>query len=158
MTAEQSSKILFSVESMGKGTGSGTAAFSKVLAPFRLEPWEVRSVRRILETHGTLGGEVARDRLFLDAAALRLRIDEEARSLRDSHADQEPKPGMERKLAEAGRCLVRAQELDRAFRAELEEASGVEEPEQLNELHRSRFRLIRAFSGLWLLHNQRVQS
>ena len=29
-------------------------------------------------------------------------------------------------------------------------------PERLNELTRSRFRLLRAFSGLWLLHNARV--
>ncbi|HEX7579132.1 MAG TPA: hypothetical protein VF580_03965 [Thermoanaerobaculia bacterium] len=157
LTAEESSKILFSVESMMGGTGSGTAASSKVLAPLRLEPWEVRAVRRILESNGSPAGEAPRDRLFLDAAALRLRIDEEARFLRDPRVDQEPKADMERRLSEAGRCLIRSQELDRTFRQELEEASGVEESERLNELHRSRFRLLRGFSGLWLLHNQLVQ-
>ena len=139
------------------GTGSGTAASSKVLAPLRLEPWEVRAVRRILESNGSPAGEAPRDRLFLDAAALRLRIDEEARFLRDPRVDQEPKADVERRLSEAGRCLIRSQELDRTFRQELEEASGVEESERLNELHRSRFRLLRGFSGLWLLHNQLVQ-
>ncbi len=157
LTEEQSSKILFSVESIGHGTGSGTAAFSTALAPLRLETWEVRAVRRILDSHDSLSGEAPRDRLLLDAAALRLRIDEEARVLRDLPFEQEPKADMERKLSEVGRCLVRAQELDRAFRKEIEDASGIEESEQLNALYRSRFRLIRAFSGLWLLHNHRVQ-
>ncbi len=157
LTEEETSKILFSVESIADGTGSGKAASSKVLAPFRLEPWEVRAVNRILESQGSSAGEAPRDRLFLDAAALRLRIDEEARFLRDPHVDQEPKAEMERRLSDAGRCLTRAQELDRAFRRELEEASGAEESERLNELHRSRFRLLRGFSGLWLLHNQLVQ-
>ena len=158
VTNDQSTKILYSVESLGKGTGSGTAAFSSVLAPLRLEPWEVRSVRRILESHESPGGEAPRDRLYLDAAALRLRMDEEARVIREPRFDQEPKLEVEKRLEQIGRCLVRAQELDRMFRTELEEASAVEESESLHELYRSRFRLIRAFSGLWLLHNQRVRA
>jgi hypothetical protein len=157
VTNDQSAKILYSVESAGKGTGSGAAAFSSVLAPLRLEPWEVRAVRRILEVHETQGGEAPRDRLFLDSAALRLRMDEEARILREPRFDQEPKAEAEKRLAQAGRCLVRAQELDRLFRAEIEDAVGIEESELLHELYRSRFRLIRAFSGLWLLHNQHVK-
>ena len=158
ITADQATKILFSVESMGKGTGSGTAAFSKALAPLRLEPWEVRAVRRILTAHESPAGEAPRDRLYLDAAALRNRIDEEARFLREPRSGPDAKAELEWRLEDAGRCLVRAQELDREFRRELEDASGIEESESLNALHRSRFRLIRAFSGLWLLHNERVGS
>jgi hypothetical protein len=59
-------------------------------------------------------------------------------------------------LDKAGECLVRAQDLDRRFRQALEATGPEGPPERLNELTRSRFRLLRAFSGLWLLHNARV--
>jgi hypothetical protein len=59
-------------------------------------------------------------------------------------------------LSDAGECLVRAQDLDRRFRQALEAEGQGGLPERLNELTRSRFRLLRAFSGLWLLHNARV--
>jgi hypothetical protein len=59
-------------------------------------------------------------------------------------------------LDEASECLVRAQDLDRRFRQALEAVGAAGPPEELNELTRSRFRLLRAFSGLWLLHNARV--
>jgi len=51
---------------------------------------------------------------------------------------------------------VKAQDLDRRFRQALEALGPDGAPERLNELTRSRFRLLRAFSGLWLLHNARV--
>ena len=58
----------------------------------------------------------------------------------------------------AAECLVRAQDLDRRFRQSLEAVGTEGPPERLNELTRSRFRLLRAFSGLWLLHNARASA
>jgi hypothetical protein len=63
---------------------------------------------------------------------------------------------MAQDLDEAGECLVRAQDVDRRFRQALEAVGSGGPQEHLNELTRSRFRLLRAFSGLWLLHNARV--
>mgnify|MGYP001137489038 CR=1 FL=1 len=154
LIGEGASKILYSVDMAQVGTGSGQAAYSSSLSRFRLEPWEVRAARRIQS------GETASDPesgpeevLFLEGAALRLKIDEIAQHLKElsSEAVRETIGGAS--FAEAAECLVRAQDLDRRFRQALETLGQGGLPERLNELTRSRFRLLRAFSGLWLLHN-----
>ncbi len=154
LIGEGASKILYSVDMAQVGTGSGQAAYSSSLSRFRLEPWEVRAARRIQS------GETASDPesgpeevLFLEGAALRLKIDEIAQHLKElsSEAVRETIGGSS--FAEAAECLVRAQDLDRRFRQALETLGQGGLPERLNELTRSRFRLLRAFSGLWLLHN-----
>lgn len=158
LVGEWARKILYSVELIDDGTGSGKAAWGGALSGLRLEPWEVRAARLV---HGgelpTDEGARRRDLLFVEAAALRLRIDDEARWFRTSAA-AEPEGGeeAEQRLWRCGTCLVRAQEVDRRFRTAIEDAALAAPPEQLNELHRSRFRLLRGFSGLWLIHNQRA--
>ncbi len=157
LLGEQASKILYSVELIDSGTGSGKAAYHRSLGRLRLEPWEVRAARRISS------GEISADEiskskelLFFEAAALRTRIDEEAQAIKGGPNEGLAATVTDEKLAECARCLMRAQEVDRRFRMAIEEATGYAPPEKLNELHRSRFRLLRAFSGLWLLHNLRV--
>ena len=156
LLGEIASKILYAVDLLQAGTGSGQAAYGSALSRFRLEPWEVRAARR-LQT-----GEAARDpesaaaeALFLEAAALRIRVDEIAQELKGSPASPEdvPPPPI---FGVTTECLVRCQELDRRFRQALEAIGPDGLPEKLNEMTRSRFRLLRAFSGLWLLHNARV--
>lgn len=152
-------KVLYSIELIDDGTGSGKAAWGGALAGLRLEPWEVRAARRLQgDEMPTEEGARRRDLLYLEAAALRLRIDEEARWFRTAAAgDPEASEAAEERLWRCGACLVRAQEIDRRFRAAVEEAALSAPPERLNELHRSRFRLLRGFSGLWLIHNQRAE-
>ncbi len=153
LTAEFAAKILYSVDLVDDGTGSGRAAHGTPLARLRLEPWEIRAARRILRSEPYPDdGARGRDLLYFDAAALRLRIDEEAQRLRTIGDDTRLTHD---ELSECGRCLVRAQETDRQFRQALE-ATDPAVPEKVNEINRSRFRMLRAFSGLWLLHNQRV--
>lgn len=157
LIGEQASKVLYSVEMIDAGGAPGKAAYGKAMGRLRLEPWEVRAARRLLNGELVNDPLRAREILFFEAAALRLRIDEEAQSLRGNSPDAPLAPdASEEKLAEAGLCLVRAQDMDRRFRAAIEEAAGNSPPEKLNELQRSRFRLLRAFSGLWLLHNLRA--
>lgn len=157
LTAEAASKILFSVDMIDDGTGSGQAAYGKTLARLRLEPWEVRAARGIvrndLPEDATLR---ATDLLFFDSAALRARIEEEAQRLKGQALGTGGEVVADHALATAAQCLVRAQELDRRFRQALEELAPTAPPEKLNELNRSRLRLVRAFSGLWLLHNSRT--
>lgn len=157
LVAETATKILYSVELIDDGTGSGKAAYGKGLSRFRLEPWEVRSSRRILRGEPSADeSQRTRDVLFLEAAAVRVRIEDEAQWLRAVSAEQDGTKELEERLSTCGMLLVRAQELDRRFRMALEEAAAVSAPEKVNEIHRSRFRLLRSFSGLWLLHNLRV--
>lgn len=154
LLGEVASKILYSVDMLQTGAGSGQAAYGSSLSRLRLEPWEVRAARRIQSEDDRAPDpeSAANDILFLEGAALRLRIDEAAQVLKAPAASAENA----RVLEVATECLGRAQDLDRRFRQSLE-AVGTEGPqERLNELTRSRFRLLRAFSGLWLLHNARA--
>ena len=153
LLGEGVSKILYSVDMLQAGTGSGQAAYGASLSRLRLEPWEVRSARRIQAQDYSPDAEaLTHDALLLEGAALRLRIDDIAQRLRGPAAT----PGEAGVLDEAAECLVRAQDLDRRFRQALEGVGTAGPPERLNELTRSRFRLLRVFSGLWLLHNSRV--
>jgi len=60
------------------------------------------------------------------------------------------------KLRDCAACVGRSQELDRRFRATIEREAREGIRERLNETTRSRFRLLRTFAGLWLLHNSLV--
>lgn len=153
LLGESASKILYSVDMLRGGAGSGQAAYGASLSRFRLEPWEVRSARRIQSEESSPGTEdAANDILYIEGAALRLLVDDIAQLLKAPSADM----AAAGELDKAGECLVRAQDLDRRFRQALEATGPGGPPERLNELTRSRFRLLRAFSGLWLLHNARV--
>ena len=153
LLGESASKILYSVDMLRGGAGSGQAAYGASLSRFRLEPWEVRSARRIQSEESSPGTEdAANDILYIEGAALRLLVDDIAQLLKAPSADM----AAAGELDKAGECLVRAQDLDRRFRQALEATGPGGPPERLNELTRSRFRLLREFSGLWLLHNSRV--
>lgn len=156
LLGEVAAKILYSVDMLQVGAGSGQAAYGSSLSRLRLEPWEVRAARRVQseDDRAPDAETAANDDLFLEGAALRLRIDEAAQVLKAPSATAE-----DGKLLEvAADCLVRAQDLDRRFRQSLEAVGTEGPPERLNELTRSRFRLLRAFSGLWLLHNARASA
>ena len=118
----------------------------------RLENWEVRSALRVYRASREEGLEpiTTHERLFFNAAVLRLRMDEEARKLRDLVKEVGESSASDATLAASGKCLVRAREIDRLFREALYVAeSGTPVWKQIT---RSRFRHLRAFAGLWLLY------
>jgi hypothetical protein len=151
---EYLSKIIFVLELVGRDRPAEEVANAKELVTLRLEPWEVEAGHRIMDGRSastTLAGE--RDRLWVYGAALRVRMDEEAREI-----DRLQKRGSER-LAEVlercGQSLQRAGELERRFQWFIDDALYRGDTEFLHTLYRSRFRLLRAYSGLWLIHNER---
>ena len=151
---EYLSKIMFVLELVGRERPAEEVAHAKELVTLRLEPWEVEAGQRIMNGRSastTLAGE--RDRLWVHGAALRVRLDEEAREI-----DRLQKRGSER-LAEvlerSSQSLLRAGELERRFQWFIDDALYRGDTEHLQHLYRSRFRLLRAYSGLWLIHNER---
>lgn len=158
LTAEHASRVLYSIELIDEGSASKRKVYDHHLSRLRLESWEIRAARRILnkEVHPDPVAH-KRDVLFFDGAVLRLKIDEEARALRSFDKEQGDAAAFGEKLNECGLCLIRAQEVDRRFRFALEtfEKASVQ---QRNELNRSRFRLLRGFAGLWLLHNTHAEA
>ena len=151
---EYVSKILFALELVGAERPADEAVTAKELAHLRLEPCEVEACRELVDGRaaaGTLAGERAKH--LLQAAALRIRLDEEAREI-----DRLQKRGSEHfpeALERASQSLQRAAELDRRFGWMVEDALYQGDTEHLEQLYRCRFRLLRAYSGLWLIHNER---
>jgi hypothetical protein len=146
LLADYAAKVLSTVETMD---GPGSLS-SRSVSRFRLEPWEIRAARRLLRAPSADDGDEtrARDLLFFESALVRMRIDDEAQSLRAPIAND-----LAPHLAASAQCLVRAQELDRRFRAEVDASSKAAAPDRVKEVNRSRFRLLRSFAGLWLLHD-----
>jgi hypothetical protein len=151
---EYLSKIMFVLELVGRERPADEIVHAKELVTLRLEPWEVEAGHRIMDGSsavGTLAGE--RDRLFVNGAALRTRMDEEAREI-----DRLQKRGSERLpevLERGSQSLQRAAEIERRFQWFIDDALYRGDTEFLLHLYRSRFRLLRAYSGLWLIHNER---
>ncbi len=119
----------------------------------RLEPWEIDAWRQLF-------GRAPRDgeeneelwMLFLRAAALRVKVDEEATIIATAMAaGVRPEPEI---LASAKLSLDCAKELDEHFNDFLHEAVYDTHARFVHQLYRSRFRLLRGFSGLWLIYDR----
>ena len=154
LVQEYLSKIVFALELVGRDRPAAEVVRAKELVTLRLEPWEVEACQALLRRRtaaGTLADE--RARLLVQAAALRVRMDEEAGEIDRLH-----KQGSEHLadlLERASQSLQRAAELERRFDWFIDDALYRGDTEHMEQLHRSRFRLLHAYSGLWLIHNER---
>src|SRR5213075_993090 len=122
----------------------------------RLEPWEIAAYQKLFDRRATEGEDDTDElwMLFVRAAALRMKIDEEATLLAATRAAG-VSSGPEL-LTKAKGSLDCAKELDEEFNTLLHEAVYYTNARILHQLYRSRFRLLRGFSGLWLIYDQRA--
>jgi len=120
----------------------------------RLEPWEASAYQKLVER---LPPEAEEDTeelwlLYVRAAALRLKIDEEATILATAiSAGARPEADL---LAKSKKSLDLAKSLDEQFGDLQQEAVYYSNRRILRQLYRSRFRLLRGFSGLWLIYDR----
>jgi hypothetical protein len=120
----------------------------------RLEPWEAAAYQKLVDR---LAAEVEEDNeelwlLYVRAAALRLKIDEEATMLATAiSAGVRPEPDL---LTKSKKSLDLAKSLDEQFGDLQQEAVYYSNRRILRQLYRSRFRLLRGFSGLWLIYDR----
>lgn len=120
----------------------------------RLEAWEVAAHEKLF---GREPADAEEDNdelwmLYLRAAALRIKVDEEATILATAiAAGVRPEAEL---LAKAKQSLDLAKELDELFGELLQEAVYYSNRRILHQLYRSRFRLLRGFSGLWLIYDR----
>jgi hypothetical protein len=120
----------------------------------RLEPWEIAAYQKLFDRRASEAEEDSDELwlLYLRAAALRIKVDEEATLLAASTgAGISPEPEL---LAKAKHSLDAGKELDEQFNDFLHEAVYYSNPKILHQLYRSRFRLLRGFSGLWLIYDR----
>lgn len=151
---EYVSKIVFALELIGRDRAPAEIVRARELATLRLEPWEVEACLKVVDgvaVSGSLDGERARHLLL--AAALRIRMDEEAREIdRLQRLGSDHLPDL---LERASQSLQRAADVERRFAWFVDDALYRGETDNLEAIYRSRFRLMRAYSGLWLIHNER---
>ncbi len=120
----------------------------------RLEPWEAAAYQKLVER---LSAEAEEDTeelwlLYVRAAALRLKIDEEATILATAiTAGVRPEADL---LGKSKKSLDLAKTLDEQFGDLQQEAVYYSNRRILRQLYRSRFRLLRGFSGLWLIYDR----
>jgi hypothetical protein len=120
----------------------------------RLEPWEIGAYQKLFDRRAPEADEDNDDLwvLYLRAAALRIKVDEEATMLAASiGAGVAPDNEI---LGAAKQSLDCGKELDEQFNDFLHEAVYYSNPKILHQLYRSRFRLLRGFSGLWLIYDR----
>ncbi len=137
-------RILGAVELYDDGSGP-LRTDVEGLGNLRLEPWELKAARRAV----TAGGDAAsdRDRALLRAVALRLKAEEETEAIRAA-------AGASPDILRAARAtLGRAPLLDAALSAVIDEAEAVSFSEEIRAWTRTRFRLLRATSDLWLMQD-----
>ena len=120
----------------------------------RLESWEIAAYQKLFERRPAEADEDNDElwMLYLRAAALRIKVDDEATLL--AAAVSAGAPPETELMEKAKASLDCAKELDEYFSDLLREAVYYSNPKILHQLYRSRFRLLRGFSGLWLIYDR----
>ncbi len=120
----------------------------------RLEPWEAAAYQKLVDRRAPEAEEDTEELwlLYLRGAALRMKIDEEATIL-STAISTGVRPDADL-LNRSKKSLDWAKELDETFGDLLQEAVYYSNRKIHRQLYRSRFRLLRGFSGLWLIYDQ----
>lgn len=139
-------RVLGSVELYDDGAGALRTEISG-LENLRLESWELKAARRAVAAGGEAPTE--RERTLLKAVALRLKAEEETETLRAGA----PAAPSAQTLRAARATLGRAHALDAALSSVIDEAEAVSSSEEIRSWTRTRFRLLRATSELWLMQD-----
>lgn len=144
-------RIISILESVDLDSSHSRIANDPAVQRLRLEPWEISAFEKLYWDRPRSAGE--RDDLlylYVRGAALRLRIDEEARDLAESRSRPAPET-----LERVRETLERAREFDESFKGFLQEQIHAGS-NQVHRVYRSRLRLLRAYSGLWLIYDQNI--
>jgi len=151
-------QFLIRIATAIEGADSMLAPEALIDAPstreLRLEPWEAGAYQKLFDRRKPDADEDNEElwMLYLRAAALRVKVDEEATIMATAMAaGVRPEDEL---LTKAKRSLDCAKELDEQFGEFLHEAAYYSKPHILHQLYRSRFRLLRGFSGLWLIYDR----
>jgi len=147
-------RIAAAIELADPATMPEEVALFPNIRALRLEPWEIAAYQKLFDRRAPEAEEDKEElwTLYLRAAALRLKVDEEATMLAASMAaGVSPEPEI---LSTAKQSLDCGKELDEQFNDFLHEAVYYSNPKILHQLYRSRFRLLRGFSGLWLIYDR----
>ncbi len=120
----------------------------------KLETWEVATYRNLAEGTVKPGtSEWDLERFFLQSAALRVKMEEEREDINRLEEGNNPDRLFE-VLERSAQSLERAREVDRRFQWFVDDMLFRGETQRLEQIIRSRFRFLNAYSGLWLDHQR----
>jgi hypothetical protein len=120
----------------------------------KLEPWEVATYRQLVEGEVVEGtGEWELDRFLLQSAALRVKMEDERDEINRLEEANNPDRLFEI-LEGSAQSLERAREVSSRFQWFIDDMLFRGETQKMEQIYRSRFRFLYAYSGLWLDHQR----
>ncbi len=143
-------EIIAALDSTDSQDDPKTVALARDIYHLRLEPREIVAYRRIHVSHN---GDSETETFLLEAAALRLRINQEAgeiAELLDETAVTKDAPVFERARATTRAADAVVQRFSSVIDVAVQDGNFIE----AQQLQLLRMRLIRDYSGLWLLVNR----
>ena len=143
-------RIYNALESLDPHMGEDLMVDSPEAADLRLEPWEAGAYLKLFRNREMENENEDLLLLYLRSAALRMKIAEEANFLA-AFTPQRPVQGT--LLQKVKDSLDRANTYDQMFVNLLHDEIHYSDSRNLHRLYRSRFRLLRVFSGLWLIYD-----
>jgi hypothetical protein len=148
-------RIMFALEMVVWDRSPEQAVHAPELVELHLEPWEIAAYRGLVEeriVEGTTGWEL--EAFFLRSAALRIKMEGERQRLTQLTPSENAERVFEI-LERSGQSLERAREMDHRFQWFIDDLLYNGDTARLEQLYRSRFRFLHAYSGLWLEHQAR---
>jgi hypothetical protein len=148
-------KMMFALEMVVWDRSPEQAVHSQELHDLRLEPWEVSSYLTLVEKPAE-DGSTARELevFFMRSAALRIKMEAERREI-ESLSPGESEEKVFELLERSAQSLERAREMEHRFQWFIDDMLYGGETEKLEQLYRSRVRVLHAYSALWLEHQAR---
>jgi hypothetical protein len=147
-------KIMFALEMIVWNRLPAQITSAPEIRNLKLEPREIETYRKLAEGNVDKGTpEWELDRFFLTSAALRVKMEEETDEITRLENTNNPDRLYE-VLEHSARSLERARDTDRRFQWFIDDMLFRGATQQLEDIYRSRFRFLHAYSGLWLAHQQ----
>jgi len=152
LLSEPLHKIMFAIEMVAWDRSPDRVIQAPELHNLHLEAWEVDSYRNLVQRHVTEGTtKWDLHVFFLRGSALRVKMEEEREEIERLQSTANDERAFEL-LEQSAQSLERAREVDRRFQWFIDDMLYGGDTELLEQLYRSRFRFLHAYSALWLEH------
>jgi hypothetical protein len=147
-------KIMFALEMVVWDRLPEQVTEAPEIRNLKLEPWEISTYRQLAEGKVIEGtGEWELDRFLLQSAALRVKMEDERVEINRLEEANNPDRLFE-VLEGSAQSLERAREVSNRFQWFIDDMLFRGETQKMEQIYRSRFRFLYAYSGLWLDHQR----
>jgi hypothetical protein len=147
-------KVMFALEMVVWDRLPSPGGKASEITNLKLEAWEAESYRKLAEGGVETGtAEWELHRFFLSSAALRVKMEEEAQEIVHLETNENAER-LAAVLENSAQSLERARDTDHRFQWFVDDMLFRGDTHKLEQVYRSRFRFLHAYSGLWLDHQR----